>query len=61
MIIIAEINLIMHTSRIDEQITSNTDKQITVIFFETVKTVRQKPHSNLLNPPKYNNYKRKEG
>jgi hypothetical protein len=29
MMIIVEINLIMHTSRIDEQITSNTDKQIT--------------------------------
>jgi hypothetical protein len=29
MTIIARINLIMHTSRIDEQITSNRDKQIT--------------------------------
>jgi hypothetical protein len=29
MIIIAEINLIMHTSRIDEQIISNIDKHIT--------------------------------
>jgi hypothetical protein len=31
MMIIAEINLIMHTSRIDEQIISNTDKEITSI------------------------------
>jgi hypothetical protein len=31
MMIIAGINLIMHTSRIDEQITSNTDKEITSI------------------------------
>jgi hypothetical protein len=31
MMIIAEINLIMHTSRIDEQITSNIDKEITSI------------------------------
>jgi hypothetical protein len=30
--IIAGINLIMHTSRIDEQITSNTDKEITSIL-----------------------------
>jgi hypothetical protein len=28
MMIIAGINLIMHTSRIDEEITSNTDKEI---------------------------------
>jgi hypothetical protein len=31
MMIIAGINLIMHTSRIDGQITSNTDKEITSI------------------------------
>jgi hypothetical protein len=31
MIIIVGINLIMHTSRIDEQIISNRDKQITSI------------------------------
>jgi hypothetical protein len=31
MMIIAGINLIMHTSRINEHITSNTDKEITYI------------------------------